>query len=346
MVHAAVIGASGYAGGQVLGLLAGHPHIDVVAAVAHSQVGASVGDVHPRLRRTFPDMRMSSIDDPMLASADIVFLALPHGQSAAAVGTLPERTLVVDLGADFRLQSAAAWQRYYGGEHAGTWVYGLADVPHFAQQVSAAARVANPGCYATALSLSMAPAAAAGLIDSNAIVAVAASGTSGAGRTSDAALSATEVMGSMRAYKVGAHQHTPEVEQALADIAGSSVTLSFTPVLAPMPHGIHATVSAPTRTDGDTARTAYEVFFADNPFVTVLPAGVEGRSADVVGTNEAHLSVHVDDHSGRLVVTCAIDNLGKGAAGQAVQNANLMLGLPVTSGLMPARSSAAQGARA
>ena len=344
MVHAAVIGASGYAGGHLMSVLAGHPHIEVVAAVAHSQVGEAVADVHPRLRRAFPTMRMLGIDDPLVASADIVFLALPHGQSAAAVAALPAQTLVVDLGADFRLHSADAWQHYYGGAHAGAWVYGLADVPQFAQQVRTAARVANPGCYATALSLSMAPAAAAGLVETDAIVAVAASGTSGAGRKADLALNATEVMGSMRAYKAGGvHQHTPEVEQALAEVAGKPVTLSFTPVLAPMPHGIHATVSAPLRTGAADARAVYEGFFEHSPFVTVLPAGVEGRSADVVGTNEAHLSVHVDEHSGRLVVTCVIDNLGKGAAGQAVQNANLMLGLPETAGLAPVAATAARG---
>ena len=221
--------------------------------------------------------------------------------------------------------SPSAWQTYYGGIHAGSWTYGLADVPQFAAHVVGATRVANPGCYATALALSMAPAVGTRLVDSTGIVAVAASGTSGAGRKADIDLSATEVMGSMRAYKAGgAHQHIPEVEQSLTALGGVDVRLSFTPVLAPMPRGIHATVTAPLRGSADAVRAAYAEAFAGSPFVTVLASGSEGRTADVVGTNDALLSVHIDDHCDRLVVTCVIDNLGKGAAGQAVQNANLI----------------------
>lgn len=334
MIHAAVIGASGYAGARLLGLLAHHPNFHVVAAVGHTHVGTPVARIHPQLRHAYADMSFTAVDDGQVSTADIVFIALPHGQSANVVTTLPHGTLVVDLGADFRLRSPHAWQQYYAGQHAGSWTYGLADVPHFANQVMQATRVANPGCYATALALSVAPAVSAGLIDATDIVAVAASGTSGAGRSADVSLSATEVIGSMRAYKVGGvHQHTPEVEQTLSELGATAATVSFTPLLAPMPHGIHATVTAPTMADESTLRAAYAQFYVDSAFVSVLDSGEQGRTGDVVGTNDAHISVHLDEHSGRLVTTCVIDNLGKGAAGQAIQNANLMLGLPPTQGL-------------
>jgi N-acetyl-gamma-glutamyl-phosphate reductase len=334
MVKAVVIGASGYAGAEVLRYLGGHPEVEVAAAVAHSHVGSALADVHPWLRRAYPSLRFVDISEACVDTADLVFTALPHGQSAAMVSALPSTTKVVDLGADFRLNSPAQWQKYYGGAHAGTWTYGLADVPEFADAVAQATRVANPGCYATALALSMMPAAAHGLAQLGDVVAVAASGTSGAGRSADAALSATEVIGSMRAYKAGGvHQHTPEVEQTLETVAGAPVSLSFTPVLAPMTRGIHATVTAPLIASKSQVLDAYSQVYANSPFVTVLPAGEEGRTSDVCGTNEALLSVHCDEHSGRLVITCVIDNLGKGAAGQAVQNANLMLGLAPDAGL-------------
>ena len=334
MVRAAVVGASGYAGAELLAILAEHPDMVVTSAVANSCAGQPIAQVHPRLRGAYPTEDFGALEEFNPAAVDLVFLALPHGQSAQVASQIGAGTRVVDLGADFRLESTHAWQTYYGGEHAGTWVYGLADVPQFAQEVVTATRVANPGCYATALSLSMAPVVASGLVDADALVAVAASGTSGAGRSSDVSLSATEIMGSVRAYKTGgAHQHTPEVEQSLSKVSGRSVRLSFTPLLVPMPRGIHATVSAPLHGTAEQVRAAYVNFFLGSPFVTVLPAGQQGRTADVLGTNNAVLSVECDVHANRVVVTCVIDNLVKGAAGQAVQNANLMLGLPMTAGL-------------
>ena len=244
--------------------------------------------------------------------------------------------MIVDLGADFRLRSVDAWSTFYGGEHAGSWTYGLPELSGAREQIREATKVANPGCYPTAVALALAPLAQAGAIDSKDIVVVAASGTSGAGRKASDSLLATNVMGSMGAYKVGGvHQHTPEMEQSIAAAGGwdiGDVTLCFTPMLAPMPRGIVATCTA-TLTKTVDARSILNDAYAHEQFVTVLPEGQWPQTGSVSGTNAAQIQVAVDDHTGRVVVVSVIDNLGKGAAGQAVQNANLMLGLDEGAGL-------------
>lgn len=337
MLNVAVAGASGYAGGELLRLLLGHPELEIGPVAAGGKAGQRVGQVHPNLA-DLADRVLEETSAATLATADLVFLALPHGQSAALAAELPASTRVVDLGADFRLVDAAAWERYYGGSaHAGTWAYGLPEMPGARDPIRAATCVANPGCYATSVALAFAPLAGAGLIQLDDVVVVAASGTSGAGRSPSDALLASQVMGSMSAYKVGGiHQHTPEMEQTISAAAGGAqVTLSFTPLLAPMPRGIVSTCTA-TVTPGTTAaalREALSAAYADEAFVHVLPSGSWPQTSSVSGTNAAHLQVALDEHSGRAVVVCAIDNLGKGAAGQALQNANLMLGLPEGMGL-------------
>ena len=332
---AAVAGASGYAGGELLRLLLGHPGLSLGAVAAGSAAGRAVTDLHPQLPQ-LAGTTFAATEPGLLAEADIVFLALPHGESAPLVAALPADLPVVDLGADFRLADAGAWDRYYGGAHAGTWVYGLPELPGAREQVAAATRVANPGCYPTSVILGLAPLLAAGLVDPADVVVVASSGTSGAGRKSSASLQASEVMGSLSAYKVGgAHQHIPEMEQALATASGAAVTLSFTAVLAPMPRGILATSTA-RLVDGATTeslRAALCAAYDDEPFVHVLPDGAWPTTAATAGSNCVHLQVAADQHSGRAVVVSALDNLVKGAAGQAVQNANLVLGLDETSGL-------------
>ncbi|HAN72168.1 MAG TPA: N-acetyl-gamma-glutamyl-phosphate reductase, partial [Actinobacteria bacterium] len=223
----------------------------------------------------------------------------------------------------------------YGGSHAGTWTYGLPELPGARDAIRESLRVANPGCYPTSVTLAMAPVLAAGLVAPDVVI-VAASGTSGAGRKPSDALLATQVMGSMSAYKVGgSHQHTPEMEQTLSASAGVPVTVSFTPLLAPMPRGILATVSAPMNgsTSVGDVRSALTEAYADEPFVHVLPEGHWPQTSSVAGSNAVHLQCAVDEHAGRVVVVSAIDNLGKGAAGQALQNANLMLGLDEGLGL-------------
>ena len=336
MTTVAVAGASGYAGGELLRYLAQHPTFDLIAACAAGRAGEALGSVHTQFSATpWAGLILDETTPSVLGQADLVFTAMPHGESAALVEQLPAETLVVDLGADFRLVSSDAWTAFYGGTHAGSWTYGLAELPGVRSQVAASTRVANPGCYPTAVALALAPLAHAAAIDSTAIVVVAASGTSGAGRKPSDSLLATSVMGSMSAYKVGGiHQHTPEMEQSIA-AAGedpSAVRVSFTPLLAPMPRGIVATCSAPVRPGHDPGaiiRAAY----ADEQFVTVLGEGQSPTTGAVLGTNGAQLQVAVDEHAGRVIVVSVIDNLGKGAAGQAIQNANLMLGLDEACGL-------------
>jgi N-acetyl-gamma-glutamyl-phosphate reductase len=323
-IRVAVAGASGYAGGELLRLIAGHPELDLVAATAHTQAGTPVAAVHPQLAAL--DMALGATDPAILSDADLIFLALPHGESAAVAAQLPDAVKIVDLGADFRLRDPAAWQRYYGGPHAGTWTYGLPELPGQRSRIAASARVANTGCYAATVTLALAPLIAAGAAQPDDVVVVAASGTSGAGRAAKAHLLATEVMGDLTPYKVGAHQHVPEIKQATG-----AASLSMTPVLAPMPRGILATVTAKAAA-GD-ARAALLDAYADEPFVHVLPDGTWPHTGATAGSNACHLQVTTDMDSGRILVVSALDNLGKGAAGQAVQCANLMLGLPETTGL-------------
>ncbi|WP_163506848.1 N-acetyl-gamma-glutamyl-phosphate reductase [Fodinicola acaciae] len=328
-LQVAVAGASGYAGGEVLRLLAGHPELEVTAATAYEQAGKRLGEVHPQLV-TLAELVLQETTVDALAGADLVFLALPHGQSAALAAKLPEQTAIVDLGADFRLTDAAAWARYYGGTYAGSWTYGLPELPGQRQLIAGAKRVANTGCYAVASILALAPLIAAGIAEPDDVVIVAASGTSGAGRSAKPHLLGSEVMGDLSPYKIGAHQHVAEIKQA-----SKAASVSMTPVLAPMPRGILSTVTVkPTKTTkAQDVREVLQAAYGDEPFVHVLPEGQMPHTAATFGSNSAHLQAGVDIDSGRLIVTSAIDNLGKGAAGQAVQNANIVLGLDETTGL-------------
>ncbi|MCX6460924.1 MAG: N-acetyl-gamma-glutamyl-phosphate reductase [Actinobacteria bacterium] len=331
----AVAGASGYAGGELLRLIAAHPEFTLGTVTAASNAGSSVTSVHPQLIGVVDGVFAPTTADS-LRDVDLVFTALPHGESASLVAHLPAELPVVDLGADFRLTSGAAWTRYYGGSHAGTWEYGLPELPDRRAAIAASHRIANPGCYATSVALGLAPLLNAGLTEPSDIVVVAASGTSGAGRKASESLLGSEVMNSMTTYKTGgAHQHTPEMEQSLSSVCGETVSLSFTPMLAPMPRGILATCTARVQ-DGvsaDDVRAAMHAAYADESFVHLLPEGMWPRTADTLGSNSAHVQVALDSHAGRVIVVVALDNLVKGAAGQAVQNANLVLGLPEPMGL-------------
>ncbi|MEP6462016.1 MAG: N-acetyl-gamma-glutamyl-phosphate reductase [Frankiaceae bacterium] len=334
-ITAAVAGASGYAGGELIRLLLAHPEIQLGPLAAGSAAGQRVTAVHPHLG-PLADRAFKATEPAVLAEADVVFLALPHGESAPITDALPATMPVIDLGADHRLTSAEAWQQFYGGEPAPAWPYGLPEMPGMRPVLAAARRIAAPGCYPTAVAVALAPLLSAGLVEPADVVVVAASGTSGAGRAAKPSLLGSEVMGDVSAYKAGGtHQHTPEMEQTLSVAAGQPVTLSFTPMLAPMPRGILATVTARLRSGVDTAtlRAAMEASYAGEPFVRLLPAGSWPRTAATSGCNAAHVQVAADPHAGRAVAVAAIDNLGKGAAGQAIQCANLMLGLPETAGL-------------
>ena len=330
----AVIGASGYAGGELLRLLAIHPHFEVTVVSAHSNAGEQVTTVHPQLQ-SYAGRSFVSTDSIDFSALGLVFLALPHGESASLIAKIPAHVKIVDLGADFRLESPAQWEKYYGGKHAGSWVYGLPELASGQRDaIKTESKVANPGCYATSIAIGIAPALS--LIDVSDIVVVAASGTTGAGRSATINLIASEVMGSLSSYKFGGvHQHTPEIEQALSAVVQKEVKISFTPILAPMPRGILSTITAKLNQPLTTqqAHALFTQHFASEFFVDVLPMGLMPKTSAVSGSNKVQIQVAVDQHTNRLVVSVAIDNLGKGAAGQAIQNANLMCGLAEISGL-------------
>lgn len=330
----AVAGASGYAGGEVLRILAGHPGIDLGALCAGANAGQQVGDVHPHLV-SLAGRRFDVTDPALLADADLVILGLPHGESAALATQLPGSVKVVDMGADFRLEDAATWEAHYGVPHAGTWTYGLPELPGQRAAIEGTNRVAAAGCYPTATTLALVPLLAAGLVEPTDLVVVAASGTTGAGRAAKASLLGSEVMGDLAAYKVASHQHAPEIRQSLSKVAGASVTISFTTLLAPMPRGILATATArvvPGTTEA-ALREALADAYAGERFVHVLPDGRWPHTAATLGSNSCQLQLALDEPVGRVVVVSAIDNLGKGAAGQAVQIANLLLGFDEATGL-------------
>ncbi len=338
---AAVSGASGYAGGEVLRILAGHPQIEIGAVGAHSNAGQRLGELQPHLH-SLADRVLVDTTVENLADHDVVFLALPHGASAAIAAQLPPETVVIDAGADHRLDSAEEWDQFYGSAHAGTWPYGLPELivdtegGRQREQLRGATRIAVPGCYPTSALLALGPGFAAGLLEPQDVVIVAASGTSGAGRAVKPHLLGAEVMGSMSPYGVGgAHRHTPEIEQGLSRAAGERVGISFTPTLAPMPRGILTTATARVAEGVSAAelREAWESAYATEQFVTVLPEGQWPATKSVAGSNHAQLQLALDRRAGRVVITCVIDNLVKGTAGGAVQSMNLALGLPEDTGL-------------
>jgi N-acetyl-gamma-glutamyl-phosphate reductase len=338
-ISVAVSGASGYAGGEVLRILAGHPDVTIGAITAHSNAGSRLGELQPHLHglasRILEDTTVEN-----LSGHDVVFLALPHGASAEIAAQLPEGTVVIDAGADHRLEDPAAWEKFYGSAHAGTWPYGLPELPGQREALKGATRIAVPGCYPTSALLALTPGFAANLLEPDDVVIVSASGTSGAGKAAKANLIGSEVMGSMSPYGVGGgHRHTPEIEQGLSNAAGEQVTVSFTPTLAPMSRGILTTATAKVKpqalnsTTAERLRQAWADAYDDEPFVHLLPEGQWPGTKSVQGSNHAAMQLAFDPHTGRVIVTCVIDNLTKGTAGGAVQSMNIALGLPETAGL-------------
>ncbi len=333
----AVAGASGYAGGELLRLLLGHPDVEIGALTGASNAGQPLGALQPHLV-PLADRVLDATSIETLRGHDVVFLALPHGESggiAAQLGEADPSTVVIDCGADFRLADSAAWEKFYGGDHAGTWPYGLPELPGQREVLRSATRIAVPGCYPTISTLALAPAVAGGIVEPDVTV-VAASGTSGAGKAAKPHLLGSEVMGNASAYGVGGvHRHTPEITQNLSALTEGTVRVSFTPLLVPMPRGILATCTANVR-DGVTAEDAYDVYakaYADEPFVHLLPQGQWPQTKSVTGSNAVHLQVTVDEDARRMVAVGAVDNLSKGTAGAAVQCMNLALGLDEGLGL-------------
>jgi N-acetyl-gamma-glutamyl-phosphate reductase len=335
VVRVAVAGASGYVGGELLRLLSGHPSIEIGALTAGDSAGSPLGEHHPHLA-PLADRVLLETSPETLAGHDAVFLALPHGRSAALATSLDEAVVVVDCGADHRLVDAADWERFYGTPHADSWTYGLPELAGQRGALAGATRIAVPGCFPTAVTLAMAPVVAQGLVETDDVVIVAATGTSGAGRVPKPHLLGSEVMGSTTVYGVGGtHRHTPEIEQSLRLAGADNVTVSFTPVLVPMSRGIVATCTG-VAVDGVTAddlRAAYEKATAEEPFWYLLPTGRWPQSQAVAGSNAALVQVVLDPHAHRVVSVCAIDNLTKGTAGNAIQSMNLALGLPEGAGL-------------
>lgn len=335
-ISVAVSGASGYAGGEVLRILAAHPEVEIGAITAHSQAGQRLGSIAPHLH-ALADRVLVDTTVENLAGHDVVFLALPHGASAAVAAALPESTLVIDAGADHRLESAAAWEKFYGSAHAGFWPYGLPELPGQREKLVGTKRVAVPGCYPTGGQLALAPGFGAGLLEADDVVIVSASGTSGAGKSLKPNLLGSEVMGSMSTYGVGGiHRHIPEMEQGFSKLAGEPVTVSFTPTLAPMPRGILTTATAKVKAGVSEAqlRAAWEQAYADEQFVHLLPEGQWPTTGAVQGSNHVQLQLAFDTHANRVIVTAALDNLTKGTAGAAVQSMNIALGLPENTGLL------------
>lgn len=340
----AVAGASGYAGGEVLRLLLGHPDVEIGTLTGGSNAGERLGVLLPHLV-PLSDRVLEKTAADTLSGHDVVFLALPHGQSGPVAEQLAQcspPTVVIDCGADFRLTDPAAWTQFYGSDSAwaGSWPYGLPELPGQRVVLEGAHRIAVPGCYPTVATLVLAPAVAAGLVYTDDLVVVAVSGTSGAGKAPKTNLLGSEVMGSAAAYAVGGvHRHTPEIVQNLSGLTADEVKVSFTPVLVPMPRGILATASARVR-DGvrtEDLQACFAKAYAEEPFVHVLPEGLWPATKSVSGCNSVHLQVTHDPSaggdSGRMVAVGAVDNLGKGTAGAAVQCMNLALGLPERAGL-------------
>ena len=335
----AVAGASGNAGGELLRLIAKHPQLELKTVTASSMVGEKVGSVHPHLS-DFVDLTFVETEASLLSGHDIIFLALPHATSAAIVEKIDGHPMILDCGADFRLENAADWEKYYGGEHAGTWVYGMPELlveeGKQREKLINATQIAVPGCNVTAVTLGLAPALAAGLVECDDIVSVLTVGTSGAGRGATEKLFEKEPTGSANAYQVGGiHRHIPEIEQNLSKSAGKPIQISFTPVLASLDRGILSVNTAKLK-PGVTAQQlhdAYSSAYEAEQFVDVLPLGEFPSTADTIGINKAVVGVSIDEHANRLVSICAIDNLVKGTAGAAIQSMNIALGLPENTGL-------------
>ena len=330
-----VIGASGYAGGQLLRLIHAHPKLKFKSAIAHSKANTSIVAEHPFLVGKY-DQNFEEFSAEKIAETDFVFIALPHGESAGLISQLKPGTKIVDLGADFRLKDSGKWAKYYSGEHAGSWTYGLPEVENNVENISKSSKVANPGCYATAIALAFAPLIKHDLIDQKYMTVVAASGTTGAGKKPAQSLLASEVMGSLSNYKLnGTHQHIPEIEQALSQISGFELSLSFNPILAPMPRGILANCISVLKKPMKVSEVfkLFSEYYKNQPFVQIQQ-GTSLQTSSVIDTNNCILQISIDDNTNQITVVSVLDNLIKGASGQAIQNMNLMCGWDQTLGLV------------
>jgi N-acetyl-gamma-glutamyl-phosphate reductase len=336
MIRVGIVGGTGYTGVELLRLLVGHPNVTLHAITSRGEAGTPVAQLFPSLRGRV-DLAFSHPDEAPLDACDVVFFATPNGIAMhEAPKLLAKGVRVIDLAADFRLRDVAVWERWYGMRHASPeWVakavYGLPEL--FRDEIRTAQLVANPGCYPTAVQLGLAPLVKAQVVRCEGLIADCKSGVSGAGRKAEVHTLFTEASDNFKAYGVAGHRHQPEIAQGLARLAGTDVELTFVPHLTPMIRGIHATLYAELTTEVDL-QALYETFYREEPFVDVLPSGAHPETRSVRAANLCRIAVHRPGNGRRVVVLSVIDNLVKGAAGQAVQNMNLMFGLPETTGLM------------
>lgn len=340
MIKVAIVGGTGYTGAELLRLLALHPHAQVEIITSRSEEGVRVADMYPNLRENYPDLAFSVPDLATLTACDVVFFATPHGVAhGLADEILQAGTRVIDLSADFRLEDADEWAQWYGQPHGAPHlladaVYGLPEVNR--ELIKKAHLIAVPGCYPTAVQLALLPLVEAGVADTKQIIASCASGVSGAGRAAKVGSLFCEATENMMAYGVKGHRHLPEIKQGLRRAAGEPVGLTFVPHLVPMIRGIHATLYATVVDRSVDLQALYEQRYKDEPFVDVLPAGVFPQTRSVKGANMCRIAVQRPQDGDVVVVMAAIDNLVKGASGQAVQNMNIMFGLDENSGLLSA----------
>ena len=335
MIQAGIVGGTGYTGVELLRLLSAHPEVELRLITSRSEAGQPVADMFPNLRGVV-DLAFSEPDPERLAECDVVFFATPHGVAMNSTAELLEKNVrVIDLGADFRIKDVAEWEKWYGMQHTtpelvAEAVYGLPEVNRAA--IREARLIACPGCYPTAVQLGLLPLIEQGLVDIEHLVADAKSGVSGAGRKASVGTLLGEASESMKAYGVAGHRHLPEIVQGLSLAAGSPVGLTFVPHLTPMIRGIHATLYAQLKGSADL-QALYAERYADEPFVDMMPPESHPETRSVKGANHCRIALHRPGDGNTVVILSVIDNLVKGASGQAVQNMNIMFGLAEDAGL-------------
>jgi N-acetyl-gamma-glutamyl-phosphate reductase len=330
VIKVGIVGGTGYTGVELLRLLTQHPHVNVAVITSRSETGVKVCDMYPNLRGHYDTLAFSEPDAKQLGAMDAVFFATPHGVAHALAGELLDNgTRVIDLSADFRLRDADEWSQWYGQPHGAPAlleeaVYGLPEMHR--EKIKTARLIAVPGCYPTAVQLGYLPLLEAGLIEPQQLIADCKSGVTGAGRSAKVGSLLAEASESMKAYGAAGHRHLPEISQGLSDIQHSPVGLTFVPHLTPMIRGIHATLYGQLTTEPGDLQALFEQRYADEPFVDVMPAGSHPETRSVKGINTCRLAVHRPGNGNTVVVLSVIDNLVKGASGQAIQNLNLMFG--------------------
>jgi N-acetyl-gamma-glutamyl-phosphate reductase len=328
----AIAGASGYSGAELIRLLANHPEFEIHYIYGQSHVGETLAQVHPQFLNI--DLEFLSMNEMNKNKTDLTFLALPSGVAGNFLNESNISGKIIDLSGDFRLKSETAWNEYYSGKYWGSWTYGLPELINQKVQISKAFQLANPGCYATAANLSLLPAVSGEIVSNGTISLVAASGTTGAGRVAKINLINSEVNNNLSAYKLGGvHQHIPEIEQVINSATDKNYLISFIPILAPMPRGILSTINFETSANLDSIMSLYKDYYSRSLFVNILDDTVSANTKSVLGSNSVQISIFKDKHTNQAQIVTAIDNLGKGAAGQAIQNANIMFGFNEQTGL-------------